>query len=86
MAELTPQGMILAPISQTSRGSLSPVGKKRKKRALRKLRAKMIYFLAPESIQPLTSASLGIGVNESGIFPSLREASVVEEDVSLLEL
>ena len=42
----------------------------------------MIYSPADQ----LTSATLGIGVDESGILPGLREASVVEKDVSLLEL
>lgn len=34
----------------------------------------------------ITSAAVGIGVNKGGVFPSLRKASVIKIDVTLLEL
>jgi hypothetical protein len=34
----------------------------------------------------VTTASIRIRVNEGRIFPSLREATIVEENIALLEL
>ena len=34
----------------------------------------------------VTTAAISVGVDEGRIFPGLREASIVEENISLLEL
>jgi hypothetical protein len=34
----------------------------------------------------VSSAALSVGVNKSGVLPCLRETSIVEKDITLLEL